>query len=1063
VLVVLLATMPALAGILYMTVQLRRALLADAEQEVLAVVRLLAAEQREVVEGSRQILTSLAQVPEVKQQESGPCSTFLARMRREFPQYANLGVVRPDGLVGCSALPATEPVSLADRAWLRRAIEQRGFVVGDYQVGRLTGRASVNFAYPLMGPGDQVEAVVFAALDLQWLGERLRRWRPSREVRLTLLDPGGTVLFRDPDPERLTGRSVASLAAAREVMAGRVGVTRGLGLDGTDRVLAYAPLLGGPGGLTVMASRPTHHVVAAADRALRVGLVSLVLAALLAAGIAWVGGGLLVTRPLDALVKASRRLASGDFSARSGLKRGGGEMGRLARAFDEMAEALEQLTARSNLVLESAAEGIYGLDRQGRVTFVNSAGAAMFGYLPEEMLGRAMHPLVHRARADGSPYPPETCPILSTLTRGTVRRVTDEVFWRRDGSTFPVEYVSAPMREGDAVTGAVIVFRDVTEARGQEAALRQYAERLEILHEIDRAVMAADSPRAIAEAALGRLRPLLGAARAAVTVVDEAAGEAECLAAEGAGADTLGAGTRFSLAGLRGLTSLRRGEPRVIQEPGQFSTALGARLREAGLASYLILPLVVRGELLGTLNLGFPRTGPFPDWQVQIAREVAGQMALALWQARLHEQVGRHAAELEERVHQRTADLEAAAARLQGEVIERGRAEQEAERANRAKTWFLSRMSHELRTPLNAVLGFAQLLETEPLAADQRESVEHILLAGRHLLALINEVLEISRVETGRLTVSPEPVLVADLLAPAVDLLRPLAAERRVTITLDCPGAEARHVLADRQRTQQVLLNLLSNAIKYNREGGSVRVGWGPAVEGRIRLDVTDTGPGIAPELMGRLFRPFERLGAEATGVEGTGLGLALSKRLVEAMQGSLGAESCPGEGSTFWVELAEAPGPEPGAAPAAEEAAAGSSAAPMAGAERPAGRVLYVEDNLSNLRLLERLLNRRGGHELLTAMQGRLGFDLACQHRPDLILLDLHLPDVDGEEVLGWLRADPRTQAIPVIVMSADATPGRIRRLLQAGARAYLSKPFDVTEALGLIERTLTGEATTS
>jgi signal transduction histidine kinase len=405
----------------------------------------------------------------------------------------------------------------------------------------------------------------------------------------------------------------------------------------------------------------------------------------------------------------------------------------------------------------------------------------------------------------------------------------------------------------------------------------------------------------------------------------------------------------------------------------------------------------------------------------------------------------------------RTEALRLSNARLQEEITERRKAEEEAARANRAKTWFLSRMSHELRTPLNAVLGFAQLLLAEPLPQGARDDAEHILKGGRHLLQLINEVLDISRVEVGRLMVSPEPVLVADLLGSTVDLVRPLAAQRGIALSVECPGAETRHVLADRQRAQQVLLNLLSNAIKYNRPDGSVRVSWGPAAPGRIRLHVTDTGPGIAPEMMGRLFSPFDRLGAEATDVEGTGLGLALSKRLVEAMEGTIGAESQPGTGSMFWVELPEAGAPEAGPAPAAAvpEATSGSR---TEGAIAPAGRVLYVEDNLSNLRLMERLLARRPGLSLLTAMQGRLGFELASQHRPDLILLDLHLPDVGGEEVLRWLRADERTRDIPVVVMSADATPGRRRRLLDAGAMTYLAKPFDVAEVLDLIDRLLSG-----
>jgi signal transduction histidine kinase len=382
---------------------------------------------------------------------------------------------------------------------------------------------------------------------------------------------------------------------------------------------------------------------------------------------------------------------------------------------------------------------------------------------------------------------------------------------------------------------------------------------------------------------------------------------------------------------------------------------------------------------------------------------------------------------------------------LEASLLERRRAEQAAEAANRAKSEFLSRMSHELRTPLNGVLGFAQLLELDSLSARQRESVEHILKGGRHLLRLIDEVLDLARIETGRLSVSLEPVLAADAIRGALDLVRPQAAARDVTLAAEIAGDV--FVRADRQRLQQVLLNLLSNAVKYNRDGGTVTVSCAAAAEpGRVRVAVSDTGPGIAPAMQARLFTPFDRLGAEQTEVEGTGLGLSLSKRLVEAMGGRLLVESRPGDGATFIVELAAA------AAPALAATAAGDGAA-TAAPPPIQGTVLYVEDNLANLRLVERVLDRRPGLSLLSAMQGSHGLELARSHRPGLVLLDLHLPDVHGDELLARLRGDARTQDIPVVVLSADATAGQIRQLLDAGARAYLTKPLDVTELLALLD----------
>jgi PAS domain S-box-containing protein len=381
-------------------------------------------------------------------------------------------------------------------------------------------------------------------------------------------------------------------------------------------------------------------------------------------------------------------------------------------------------------------------------------------------------------------------------------------------------------------------------------------------------------------------------------------------------------------------------------------------------------------------------------------------------------------------------------------VLERAR--QAAERANRAKSEFLSRMSHELRTPMNSILGFAQLLGRKELAPDQRKSVDHIVKAGQHLLNLINEILDISRIEANRHQLSLEPVRLSNVVCEGLTLIQPLAAQRAVGID-DCSLDPELYVHADRQRLAQVLLNLLSNAVKYNREGGEVNLIC-EATDERVRLGVCDTGPGIPPERMDQLFVPFERLGAEHSGVEGTGLGLALSKRLVEAMEGSLTVESAPGEGSIFWMELIRVSNPT-------DTATRNGPLVSTAGAEARGTShvtIVYVEDNLANLALIETILLDRPEVTLLPALQGTIGLDLAAEHRPDLILLDLHLPDIPGDEVLRRLRINPRTREVPVVIISADATPRRSEGLIRAGASAYLTKPLNVDEFLGTIDRLL-------
>ncbi len=387
------------------------------------------------------------------------------------------------------------------------------------------------------------------------------------------------------------------------------------------------------------------------------------------------------------------------------------------------------------------------------------------------------------------------------------------------------------------------------------------------------------------------------------------------------------------------------------------------------------------------------------------------------------------------------------------DITERRRAEaaleearRAAHRANEAKSQFLSRMSHELRTPLNAVLGFGQLLALDELSNGQRESADQIVRAGGHLLELIDEVLDIARVESGQLRLSLEPVSLEEVVAEALGMVRPLAAVRRVRIPEQLSGGEGRHVLADRQRLRQVVVNLLANAVKYNRPEGEVAVGCESPEPGRLRLLVSDTGIGMTEQDLERLFQPFERLGAEQSGVEGTGLGLVLTKQLVEVMGGVIGVTSEVGSGTSFWVDLPLADAPEERTVDDRTAAAA----PPPAGAART---VLYVEDNLSNVKLVERVVARRPEVELLVAMHGTLALDMAREHRPCLILLDLHLPDMSGEEVLRRLRADARTSAIPVVVLSADATAGQMERIRAGGASDYLSKPFDIPHLLAIID----------
>jgi signal transduction histidine kinase/ActR/RegA family two-component response regulator len=376
-----------------------------------------------------------------------------------------------------------------------------------------------------------------------------------------------------------------------------------------------------------------------------------------------------------------------------------------------------------------------------------------------------------------------------------------------------------------------------------------------------------------------------------------------------------------------------------------------------------------------------------------------------------------------------------------------------AERANLAKSDFLSSMSHELRSPLNAILGFAQLLESDVPAPTlrQKENIGQILQAGWHLLKVIDEILDLAKIESGKLSLSVEAVSLGEVLTECQGMVEGHARTRGIQIAFPLFLVPC-FVLADRTRLKQILINLLSNAIKYNRPGGRVEVTWTLGAKSRLRVAIADTGAGLSGELLSRLFEPFNRLGQEAGGQEGTGLGLVMAKQLVELMGGVLGVDSTVGMGSTFWFELAGAA--EPQFAVGAEEGR--RAAYPRAPSSAPARVILYVEDNPPNLRLVEQLIARRPDLSLLSAMSGTAGITLARTRHPEVVLMDINLPDLNGIEVLRALRNDPATASIPVIAVSANAMPQDIKSGLAAGFFRYLTKPIKVNEFMETLNAAL-------
>ncbi|HWS03749.1 MAG TPA: ATP-binding protein [Gammaproteobacteria bacterium] len=408
-----------------------------------------------------------------------------------------------------------------------------------------------------------------------------------------------------------------------------------------------------------------------------------------------------------------------------------------------------------------------------------------------------------------------------------------------------------------------------------------------------------------------------------------------------------------------------------------------------------------------------------------------------------------------------TIESQKLAEQLQATKAQLESAKSVAEKANLAKSEFLSSMSHELRSPLNAILGFAQLLEADthtPLTPPQKESIGQILKAGWYLLDLINEILDLALIESGKLSLSHEPISLTDVMTDCQAMIETQAKKHDIHITFPCIEMPY-FVYADRTRVKQVLLNLLSNAIKYNRIGGTVSVDCSVISQERIRISITDTGVGLSPEQLEQLFQSFNRLGQEDSAEEGTGIGLVVSKRLIELMGGTIGVKSTVGSGSVFWIELQLTVEPQH---VFDTDALAAPVSAPLENNMRTR-TLLYVEDNPANLMLVEQLIARRPDMRLLSASDAKLGITLARTQQPEIILMDINLPGISGVEALQLLREDPLTKHIPVIAISANAMPHDIRKGMESGFFRYLTKPIKVNEFMNTLDVALKHSETES
>ena len=641
-------------------------------------------------------------------------------------------------------------------------------------------------------------------------------------------------------------------------------------------------------------------------------------------------------------------------------------------------------------LLDSAAEGLYGVDIEGRCTFVNRAALRMLGYEQEsDLLGRDIHALIHHARADGRPCPASESNAHHAYRARLASHSADDVFWRRDGSSFPVEYWSHPVLHNDELQGAVATFFDISERVKMREALRRGEQRSERLIE------------AVTDGVV-----TIGADQKVVLFNRAAEAMFGVAAAQALGSPL----DRFIASDLQ--VAEVRADSSVETRSGPLRELVGRR------ADGQAFPVEASLSRLDTED---------------------GVLTTVV----LRDVTALHQANAERRAH---LALEA---------------------ANKAKTEFLSRMSHELRTPLNAVIGFAQLMRIDsakPLSLDQFTRVQHIENAGAHLLALVNDVLDLSRIESGAMSISQGAVRLAMVVEAASTMVSPLVTEAGVEVVLSRrelavdgaqPGpltdpvagqqADDVWVQADEVRLRQVLVNLLSNAVKYNRPGGRVVLSW-IVTGGQCEVLVEDTGQGIAADKLADLFEPFNRLGAESSGVEGTGIGLVLSRQLAQMMGGELSISSKPGVGTTasLTLQLAAAP-PARASVPTLlhrDDLLAGTNL-----------RVLYAEDDAVNAELVRQIFTLRPSMSLRVAENGAAALQMAQLDRPDLMLVDMNLGDMTGIELAHALQEVRTTREIRLIALSADALPEQIEAAMRNGFESYLTKPINFQALLSLLD----------
>jgi signal transduction histidine kinase/HAMP domain-containing protein len=943
------AVTPAMALALFAGIEARRSSAASAREEALRISRLVAGNQEALIQAARGLISAFTHFDRFRPQRAAECNLLAPELAQDFPSFTAIAVAFPDGNVYCSSSPLEEPVNLGDRPYFQEALRKGDFAVGEYVIGRITGLPILPLAQPILDDQGLPIAVVVAPISLEWLSQLLSEMRVPEGMSILVIDRNGMILARYPDPEGWVGQTVPDHPVAQAILEGEAEGTReGVGVDGQSRLYGFTTLSDASVGGYVSVGIPTSTAYADANRTLARNLVLLGVVLALALGVSQFASTGMVLRPVRGMLDATRRMAQGDLTARTGVPRDQGELPELAQAFDEMAGKLESRSTeleatnrdlrRVNRALRALSECSQALVRHTReeallhdicriMVEVGGYRMAWVGFAQEDQ-GEAVIPVAQAGFEDG--YLEQAKITWANVERGrgitgtAIRTgqvaVVHEILtdpasgpWREEALRRGyASSIAVPLKQNGSAFGALNIYASeaksfdeneialleemaddlayglqslrAREAReAAETALRRSAERLSNLHRIDQSILAAGSLEAIAQAAVAEVRRMTSAVRAGLVLNDLDSEEGVILAGDVPGDTSIRPGLRLPLTAFDPEGVLRRGEVYHVTDlatQGQGGLLPDALLAE-GVRETIRVPLMAEGRLLGSLSVGGEKPGNFGEETVNILREVADQLAVALRQAQLHDQVRQHAEELEERVRRRTAELQEINAELEA---------------------FAHTVSHDLRAPLRAMQGFAvALLEDlgDRLGEKGIEYTRRIWGAAERMDRLILDLLAYSRLS--RMELKLQQVDLGPLVAMAVDQLEGEIRETGAQVDVEGPLPD---VLGQPEILLQVAQNLLSNALKFVAEGTApqVRV-WAEPRPGAVRLWVEDNGIGVAPSNHERIFHVFERL----HGVEqypGTGVGLAIVRKAAARLGGSSGLESEVGRGSRFWVEL---------------------------------------------------------------------------------------------------------------------------------------------------------------